>query len=239
MSRDAVAEGGPIYRDRAALVGDALVLADLHLGEGAASAVEFPVGASADVVDRVETLLDAFDPAEVVLAGDVFHTFDHVPDPAERAFDALVAAVREAGARPVVVEGNHDAMLGSVWSGPLHDAYRLSDPAAGTVVCHGHEAPGIEADRYVIGHDHPAIVIEGRKRQCYLVGRGVYEDSDVVVLPAFNRLVEGVTVNGRIGEPGERSPLLTDTGRFRPVVYDREADETLEFPALDRFRRLL
>jgi metallophosphoesterase superfamily enzyme len=107
------------------------------------------------------------------------------------------------------------------------------------VVCHGHERPGIDADRYVMGHDHPAIVIEGRKRQCYLVGSGAYRGADLVVMPAFNHLVEGVTVNGRIGEAGERSPLLTDIGRLRPVVRDEKADETLEFPPLYQFQRML
>jgi hypothetical protein len=227
-----------VYRDRALLVGETLVLADLHLGKGAASSVEFPLGASEDVVERVGALLDHFDPEAVVLAGDILHAFDYVPDAASDAFAALVDAVREDCARLVVLEGNHDAMLDSLWDGDLHDSYRI-DGDTETVVCHGHERPDADADRYVMGHDHPAIVIEGQKRHCYLVGSAVYRGADLVVCPAFNRLVEGVTVNGRIGEAGERSPLLRDIGRMRPVVYDGEAGESLEFPSLDRFERML
>jgi len=241
------------YRDRAVYLDDTLVLADLHFGKGATSTVEFPLGAGEDAVDRLEALCEHFDPAEVVLAGDVFHSFDYVPDEAERALRAVSRTVRDAGARLVVLEGNHDTMLDSVYDGQLHREYELStadaagdDPDATadgdrtTVVCHGHEEPETPADRYVIGHDHPAIEIEGQKRPCFLVGAGAYRGADVVVVPAFNRLVEGVSVNGRIrtARP-ELSPMVTGVAAFRPVVYDETSEETLEFPPLGQFDRML
>jgi putative SbcD/Mre11-related phosphoesterase len=232
-------------RDRAVAFGDALVLADLHFGKDAASNVEFSLGAGEDVVDRLADLLDRFDPAEVVLAGDTLHSFDYVPDAAERALADLTETVRESGARLVVVEGNHDAMLDSVWDGDLYDEYELSvvsedRSATDVVVCHGHEEPETPADLYVVGHDHPSIVIEGQKRPCFLDGRGVYRRSDVFVLPSFNRLVEGVSVNGRVGTARpELSPLVTNVEAFRPIVYDEDADETLEFPPLGQFQRML
>lgn len=230
----------PTYRDRAALLGDALVLADLHFGKGEASSVEFPLGAEDDAVERLSALLDEFEPAEVVFAGDVFHSFDYVPEVAERALSEVTAAVRDAGARPVLLEGNHDTMLGSVWSGDLRCEYELDAGEGTTVVCHGHEEPETAADRYVVGHDHPSIVIEGRKRPCFLDGRGVYRGSDVLVLPSFNRLVEGVSVNGRIGTARpELSPLVTRIAQFRPIVYDEDAAETLTFPPLGQFERML
>lgn len=233
----------PVYRDRAVYLDGSLVLADLHFGKGAASNVEFPLGAEDDAVERLEDLLDHFDPDEVVLAGDVFHTFEYVPDVAEDALSEVVRAVRDSGARLVVVEGNHDTMLDSVYRGEVREAYEL-DGVGGdderVVVCHGHEEPAIEADRYVIGHDHPAIVIEGQKRSCFLDGRGVYRRSDVLVVPSFNRMVAGVSVNGRLGASRpELSPLVTRVGEFRPVVWDDEAGETLEFPPLSQFRRML
>jgi len=232
----------PVYRDRAVYLDGTLVLADLHFGKAAASNVEFPLGAEDDAVDRLRDSLAHFEPAEVVLAGDVFHTFEYVPDGAEDALAAVVRAVREAGAELVVVEGNHDAMLDSVYAGEVCQAYELSGSERDetTVVCHGHEEPDRRADRYVIGHDHPAIVIEGQKRPCFLDGRGVYRRSDVLVVPSFNRMVAGVSVNGRLGASRpELSPLVTRVGEFRPVVYDDEAGETLEFPPLSQFQKML
>jgi len=51
-------------------------------------------------------------------------------------------------------------MIESLWDGPIWDEYRVRD----TVVLHGHETPDDDADRYVVGHDHPTIVIEGQRR---------------------------------------------------------------------------
>lgn len=230
----------PAYRGRAVLLGETLVLADTHFGKGAASNVELPLGAGEDAVDRLADLLDRTGPREVVLAGDVLHSFEFVPDAAEEALGAIVGTVRGAGARPVVVEGNHDTMLDSVWDGAVHDEYELDDGDGTTVVCHGHAEPERPADRYVVGHDHPTIVIEGQKRPCFLDGRGVYRGADVLVVPPFSRLVEGVAVNGRLGTARpELSPLVTRVEQFRPVVRDEGADQTLEFPPLGQFQRML
>ena len=231
----------PEYRDRAMFVAETLVLADLHFGKAEASTVELPVGAGADCVERLTALLDHFDPAEVVLAGDVFHSFSYMPDSADEALSGVARAVRDAGARLVVVEGNHDTMLDAAYAGDLHDEYALeTDSGERVVVAHGHEEPDRVADCYVIGHDHPAIEIEGQKRPCFLVGDGAYRRSDVFVVPPFNRLVEGLSVNGRLGgSRPELSPLVTAVGQFRPVVYDDETDETLTFPPLSQFSRML
>lgn len=232
----------PVYRDRAVYFDGTLVLADLHFGKGAASNVEFPLGDGDDVTDRLAALLDHFEPTEVVLAGDVFHSFDSVPVVAERALADVADAVRDAGARPLLLQGNHDTMLESVWDGDVRREYELTvdDESENVVVCHGDEEPDTDADRYVIGHDHPAIVIEGQKRPCFLDGRGVYRGADVLVVPAFNRLVEGVSVNGRIGTRREElSPLVRNVGAFRPVVWDEDSEQALEFPPLAQFERML
>lgn len=192
----------PVYRDRAVYLDGTLVLADLHFGKGTASNVEFPLGAEDDAVERLRGLLEYFDPAEVVLAGDVFHTFEYVPEAAEDALSGVVGAVRDAGARLVVIEGNHDAMLDSVYRGEVRECYELDVDGERVVVCHGHEEPAVDADRYVIGHDHPAIVIEGQKRPCFLDGRGVYRRSDVLVVPSFNRMVAGCRSTAVSAPPG-------------------------------------
>ncbi len=102
----------------------------------------------------------------------------------------------------------------------------LSD---GTVVCHGHEYPEAEGRRYVVGHDHPVIAIEGRRRPCFLVGE--HEGAPVLGLPAFNPAVRGTAVNGWAdGDP--LSPLLRSVTAFRPVVWDADAGEPLVFPPL-------
>jgi putative SbcD/Mre11-related phosphoesterase len=228
----------PVFRDRATYLPgpDTLVLTDLHVGLDATSNVEFPMGERANLTDRLGALLDRFDPETVVLGGDLLHAFEYVPDGVPETVAALCGVVARANTDLVVVRGNHDTMLDAL--GADFDAvseYRLDDD---TVVCHGDVEPDTDADRYVVGHDHPAIEIEGRRRPCYLLGDGVYHRADVLVLPAFNRLAAGTVVNGADGRD-LLSPLVLDLDPFRPVVRDEDADETLRFPPLGRFRRLL
>ncbi|WP_017342741.1 metallophosphoesterase [Halorubrum sp. T3] len=235
---------------------DALVVADLHVGRGEASAVSLPLGERADLVDRLGALLDRFDPATVVVAGDAVHTFDRVTDRAREALDALRDACDARGAALELVAGNHDAALANAWDGPVREELLLSgnpdsDSDAGdslrTVVCHGHEAPSTAADRYVIGHVHPTIEIEGDRRPCVLRGEGTYRGADLLVLPAFTRLAPGVAVND-MGTAAFDSPLVTDADRLAPVVIDSPPDggdggsdggEPLRFPPLGEFRELL
>ncbi len=239
------------YRDRAAFLpfAETLVVSDLHVGRAEASDVAFPLGERSDLRDRLSALVEAFDPAEVVFAGDVLHRFDTATTAAESGLDELVGVCRNAGVKPILVRGNHDTVLASAWDGKVFDQYVVAESPT-VVVCHGHTAPVAEsevessatsetdASLYVIGHVHPAITIEGRRRPCYLYGESVYRGSDVLVLPAFSRLAAGVPVNGMDADD-TRSPLVSDVDDFRPIVYDEDADDTLSFPPLGEFRRML
>ncbi|WP_435335476.1 metallophosphoesterase [Haloarchaeobius sp. TZWWS8] len=225
-----------VFRDRAAYfpAPDALVLSDLHFGRAHASNVDFPLNEGCDLIDRVDGLLERFEPTTVVLAGDVLHSFSTVPVPAREALDRLVDLVRPR-AELVAVRGNHDGQLVRVFPGEVYDSFRLSD---GTIVCHGHEEPAETAERYVIGHEHPAIEVEGRRYPCLLYGPGTYRGGEVFVLPCFTTLAPGVRVN-RMRTGDFDSPLVVDADRFQPAIRDDGGDETLWFPELGSLRRLL
>lgn len=224
--------------ERAVFVPDAgaLVLADTHFGRGEAANVEVPLGDGTDVIERLRELLERCTPETVVVAGDLLHSFSRVPRGVEESLQSVRAAVDDAGATLVVTPGNHDTMLENVYDGETAPEYRLEDGE--TVVCHGHEPPEASAERYVVGHDHPALSVEGRKRPCFLYGPAAYDGADVLVLPAFTRVAPGSTVNGMRGRDFQ-SPLVVDADAFHPGVRDDAADETLWFPPLGECRRLL
>jgi putative SbcD/Mre11-related phosphoesterase len=241
MSARGAPVGGVTFRDRAVYLerADALVLADTHLGRDESSNVQLRLGEDRDIVERVGALLERFEPAELVVAGDLLHSFSSVPRGVRESLRGLRAAADEADARTVVVPGNHDTMLAELWDGPTTAAYTLTDGAREVCICHGHESPPeTDADLYVVGHDHPTIEIEGKRRPCYLHGRGCYRDADLLMLPSFTRLAAGAPVNG-MGTNDFMSPLVTDADLLRPVVQDEPADETLAFPPLGRFREML
>lgn len=225
------------FFERAAYLADAdtVVLADLHLGRARASNVEFPVDERGELLGRVDDLLDRTDPAVVVVAGDLLHAFSTVPHGVAETVSDIADRVAAAGAAFAVTPGNHDSMLDAVFDGRIEPELELGES---TVVCHGHQAPERDAERYVIGHDHPAIEIEGERHPCFLYGPGVYRGSDVLALPAFTPLARGVAVNGaRSGDL--QSPLLARPGRFRPIVRDAAGEETLPFPPLSKLREHL
>jgi len=211
---------------------DALVLADLHVGRDAASDVALPLGERNDLRERLDALLAEFSPELVVFAGDLLHVHGTVPDGVRDTVDDLVAGVADAGAALRIVEGNHDAMLDAV-DVAAESFVELDD---GTVVCHGHELPHVDATLYVVGHQHPAVEIEGQRRPCFLYGPDQHEGRDVLVLPAFTRLAPGTLVNG-LTDGAAVSPLLAEPDGFRPIVVSE--DEALGFPALADLRGLL
>ncbi|MFW5924258.1 MAG: metallophosphoesterase [archaeon] len=212
---------------------DAMVLADLHLGRDRTSAVELPVGERDDVPNRLAALLEESQPETVVLAGDVLHSFDRVPTGVSGTLDRIQTIVEEHDATVVVLEGNHDTMLSTILDVPLQSSYRLDQE---TVATHGHVVPTVSADRYVIGHEHPAIRIEGQRHPCALDCPDQYDGTSVFVLPAFTRLARGTLVND-LDAADSVSPMLTDLDPCRPIVH--LDDGPLAFPPLADFRSLL
>lgn len=218
---------------------DTLVLADLHLGRAAASRVEAPIDDSGDVRDRLSTLVATTAPETVVVAGDLLHSFSSVPRGVDWHVTQLERSIHEAGAELIVTPGNHDSMLEAVYDGPTADTHLLGDGK--TAVCHGHEMPSLEGraagiERVVVGHDHPAISIGGRKLPCVLYASDHWRGCDVAMVPAFTESAAGVTIN-RLRGAALQSPVIRDVGACRPIVH--EEDGALWFPPLEACRSLL
>lgn len=209
---------------------DALVVADLHLGFDASSAVTMPLGERGAVLEHLDGLLDRFSPDTLVIAGDVLHAFDTVPRGVEEGLAELDDLVSAADVSLLAAQGNHDTMLDELgFPGELTDSVSLGD----TVVCHGHERPDERGRRYVVGHDHPTIEIAGQRHPATLVGPGRQAGSEVIVLPALSPLVRGTPVNElRAGDA--LSPFLAEPAKFRPVVVGEETVH--RFPPLEDLR---
>jgi uncharacterized protein len=226
------------FDDRAIYVpaADALVLADVHFGRAVASNVDAPIDEEGDACERLGHLLERWRPETVVIAGDLLHSFATVPRGVESAVSRFVDRIDASGASVVVTPGNHDLLLESVFSGTTAAAHRLAD--GDTLVCHGHELPEPDADRYIVGHDHPVLSVNGRTHPCFLYGPDGYGDAAILVLPSFTRLAPGLTIN-RTRADGFLSPLVTEIDDWFPVIRDVGGDETLWFPPLGRARGLL
>jgi putative SbcD/Mre11-related phosphoesterase len=224
------------FADRAVYLDDAdtVVVADLHLGRADASRVAAPIDATESIRRRVRGLLDRFTPETIVFAGDLLHSFDRLPAVATEAVEGLWDDCTSTGVEPIAVAGNHDSRLAECWPGTVDDAVAVED---GTIVCHGHTQPPERGHRYVVGHTHPAITIEGVKRPCYLFGEEAYRGGELVVLPAFTRLAGGVDLAGR--RASDLPSPLVSSRTLQPVVWDDDRDDALWFPPLAQLQPLL
>ena len=159
-----------------------LMVADLHLGKAVAfrrSGVPVPHGTTAESLQRLSTLIDAWRPERIAFLGDFLHA------PRSQASDALLQAqewrARHAQVEMVLVRGNHDRHAGDPPSAlrmeVLDEPWRVD----GLALCH-HPRP--LPDAYVIaGHLHPALHVgrglDRARLPCFWFGAGVG------VLPAF------------------------------------------------------
>lgn len=227
-------------RDRAVYLSDldVLVCADLHVGKVATSNVEIGLGERRDLVDRFVALCDRYRPREVVVAGDLLHSFGTIPSGVPETVHELRETVGNFETDVIVTRGNHDPMLSELWDGSIDDVCRYEFDDGEVVVTHGDVLPQTDADVYVIGHDHPTIEIEGRRHPCYLLGRSQYGGADLLMVPAFGTSVSGVAINS-MSTSDFQSPLVTDADDLRPIVCDPDGGDSMEFPPLGTFRDLL
>ncbi|MFB6146647.1 MAG: metallophosphoesterase [Halobacteriaceae archaeon] len=229
MLPDALATQAPRFADRAVYLSgvDALVVADLHAGRARSARVALPVADADDRAARLGALCRQFDPATVVVAGDVVDAPGGDQSPVER----VAGAVADTGADLVVTPGNHDGQL-SGFGGAAPAVWRDGRVA----VCHGHEAPDAAgADLVVAGHEHPRLSVEGVTRPAFLAGpsEAAAVDAALLLVPAFTRTVPGTDVTA-LCRRDPLTPLLSDPADCRPVVAVDDPGDPLVFPPLSK-----
>ena len=200
-----VGEGVWILKEHALFLEEeeTVVVADLHLGfEGALreEGISIPKFQKAQIVERLGTIIDRFEPRTLVVNGDFKHEFSrNLRDEWEEVLEVL--DFLETRVKPVMIRGNHDNFLQTILSKrglKLQKSLNL----AGMTLVHGHEVVPTEG-RLVIGHEHPILKLTDEvgaslRIPCFLVS------DEVVVLPAMSPLALGSDI---IGGP-RLSPLL-------------------------------
>jgi metallophosphoesterase superfamily enzyme len=163
------------------------ILADLHIGAFTVSGNVGPKMAAAwrQIVAR--------HPRQVILAGDVM---EHAPaEPTHiAAFRQLLALFgpptqpgRWGETRVILTPGNHDAPdLGAL----LGAESAPEVPVGRYLVSHGYVPPTARPHAWIVGHQHPAVVLRDQVRQakmaCYAVCAFSAKRPPMVLLPAFS-----------------------------------------------------
>ena len=181
-----------------------LIVADLHLGYEAAQnkqGILLPRVNSKEIKKEFHKIFRKTGQLKrVVVAGDLKHEFGNMEFTEWREVLDLLAFIREHCDEVVLVQGNHDKLLG-----PLNDWSKLTILKEGlplrkgeVFILHGHQIPEKnlyfkKAKALVIAHDHPVVALqeEGRKEKFKAFLKGKWKDKIVIALPSMVQLTQG------------------------------------------------
>ncbi len=212
-----------------------LAVGDLHLGYEEAlqrSGVYVPRQLFREVLEELEWVFERVEKVhQVVLLGDVKHTFGGVLQQERGDVLKLIDWLAERAAEVVLIKGNHDVILAPIaWKRKL--CVKDFHIVGGTAFVHGdRDFPEIHEHvihLWIVGHAHPAITlrdgIKEEKYKCFLAG--TYRGKEVVIVPSFAEHSEG-------SDPREHSPRFAwDFNIPRWKVRVVEGLDTLEFGEL-------
>jgi len=183
-----------------------LVIADAHFGKAAAfraRGVPVPQGTTSETLGRLDKLIDALEPAALVILGDFLHAREaHAPA-------TLAALARWRGRHTtldiVLVEGNHDLSAGR----PPNDLNIevVPEPWRVDALAFCHHPQFVPGAAVLAGHLHPAVRLYGRaddsvRLPCFWLREGL------AVLPAFGAFTGGARFER---EPGDRVVALAES----------------------------
>jgi putative SbcD/Mre11-related phosphoesterase len=164
-----------------------LAVADLHLGYAwthRAQGQLLPISGRDDSLARLGLLLEEYQPERLVLLGDIVHR----ALPVAELMEELRALLQLARGRTelVLLAGNHDRQLQKLLKSVDSKSLLRAEFAAGrNLFLHGDRPATLPAERYIIGHEHPAVslgdgVSTSRKFPCFLIAE------NLLTLPSFS-----------------------------------------------------
>lgn len=190
----------------ALVLGKALVIADLHLGieyDLARSGVRLPAQGQR-IYGRVKKLLEETGKKELIVLGDFKHTIAGMRWPENVEIPRFVEQLKRI-CTPTIVAGNHDGGLSEYVKG-VEIIQPQGFEYSGHWLFHGHALPPKEAFSLdmIISHMHPMVEFKdslgGRMTERVWV-RGRVGERDIIMVPAFNDLLGGVSIAAGIQGP--------------------------------------
>lgn len=218
--------------------------ADIHIGiedSLISEGFSMPLDEEKELLERFRAIIKKFRPKTFVLDGDVLHEFGRLCRNTKKSFDHIMMELMASVDEVVIITGSHDKMMEAALQS-LDSKSETCYFKGGILFTHGDGLPArakdADVELIVIGHEHPTLDIELKKEPCYLYGKKVWHDKDILILPAFNPLCIGTTING-MASRDFMSPFIreSDIGMYRPVITAGE--DVLEFPPLKDFRDIL
>ena len=186
----------------------ALLLADLHLGKAATfrrAGLAVPEGDNQSTLERVDALINAWQPQSLVLLGDILHA-SLATDPALRQ-QLLDWRASHPDLAVTAIIGNHDRDIRRLE--PAIDCQVEGLEKAGLTLRHHPPEPPSEAP-WIGGHWHPVVRLTAGGDSLRLPAF-IHEPDGGLVLPAFGGLTGGALVERR---PGRQRYVTSEAAVF-------------------------
>lgn len=217
-----------------------LVIADLHLGIEAIMSQDgtyLPHNQTQDLIELISYYLKELKPNELILNGDVKHSFHEPAKIENRDVKKFLRAISPYVKKISIIQGNHDIFLSWAIKGMDNVNFYKNHYTKGKYFfTHGDkelpkELP--EQIRYIIiGHEHP--ILEARVDKLQKIRVPVFvvvpikkKDIMLVVLPAFSAYSSGTPIN-----PASKDNLLS------PVLRNDVDFSECQLYALDKKREV-
>lgn len=215
-----------------------LAVADLHLGyedvlkeEGLFIASQYP-----KVKEMILEMISDHSPDILVVNGDFKHEFGEASLQEWVEVRDLIETLLKEKVKLFFVRGNHDNFIVTLmkrYELPLEPEVKIGD----YLFLHGHRLPTQTAEKIVIGHEHPSILLRdefGTKFRYKAFLMGTYAEKELAVLPSIHPLATGTVINK---ERTFMSPLLTftDIDEFTPYLVE-PGITVKKFPKIRKLR---
>lgn len=216
-----------------------ILIADLHIGYEAAlegDGFAMPRFQTEEMIARLNTAIDRFDPSIIIVNGDFKHNFDRNLSAEWREVEKVVDQIG-GRAKLIVTRGNHDNFLATILA--KKGLHLRKEVVIGNIkLVHGHESCSPWQGGMVFGHEHPAITLREKtgasvKVPCFLFDK----ENNRLVVPAFSPLAIGSDI---ISTPDDERmiPLLSKTGVDNYCAFGFSEDNILNYRTIGELRTI-
>jgi putative SbcD/Mre11-related phosphoesterase len=217
-----------------------LVIADLHLGIEAIMSRDgtyLPHNQTQDIIELISYYLKEIKPDELILNGDIKHSFYEPTEIENRDVQKFLRAISPLVKKISITQGNHDVLLSWAIKGMDNvSIYKNHYTKGKYFFTHGDkELPKVlpeEIKYIIIGHEHPILEARINKLQkirapAFVVVPIKKKDIILIVLPAFSEYSSGTPIN-----PDSKNNLLS------PILRNDVNLSECQLYALDKNREV-
>jgi DNA ligase-associated metallophosphoesterase len=168
-----------------------LIIADAHFSKEThfrKNGVAIPAGILQNDLRRMETMIDTFDPDQILFLGDMFHSEEN-----DGLNEFLNWRKTFSSLKITLVIGNHDILINEWYTHAKIDCIKSFLQIENIILSHDKMIMKDENTFNLYGHIHPGILLRGKAKQslrlpCFWFSK------NYGALPAFGRFTGSVSV---------------------------------------------